>query len=69
MNDFSFEANGFTYSTLFICIFLSDIALIRLKVKKGFSFCILMGIPKQINTIRMGLSIIYSKGSQVEIFK
>ena len=31
--------------------------------------CILIDFPLQINTIRMGLSIIYLKGSQVESFK
>ena len=33
------------------------------------TLCILMDFPIQINTIRMGLSIIYFKGSQVEISK
>ena len=31
--------------------------------------CILMDFPIQINAIRMELSIIYFKGSQVEMFK
>ena len=31
--------------------------------------CILMDFPIQINTTRLGLSIIYVKGSQVEISK
>ena len=31
------------------------------------TFCILIYFPIQINTLRMGLSIIYFKGSQVEI--
>ena len=33
------------------------------------SFCFLMDFPIQINTIRMGMSIMNFKGSQVEISK
>ena len=34
-----------------------------------FNLCILMDFPILINKIRMGMSNIYFKGSQAEIFK
>ena len=37
--------------------------------KKSLTLCIPMDFPIQIYTIRMGVFIIYFKGSQVEIFK
>ena len=34
-----------------------------------FIHCILMDFPIQVNTMRMGLSVIYLKWSQVKLFK
>ena len=40
----------------------------KIKVLNSLTLCNLMDFPIQINTMRMGLSIVYFKGSSVEIF-
>ena len=53
----------------FICCFVSNILLNRNCIHHNLSLCIPMDFPIQVNKVRMGLSIIYFKGSQVEISK